>query len=94
MQVDEESFWFCSMVSGTRSSWEQRKRRYCVMKRCSYHRNAYRRAVYTRFNYPNTDYVFQAGDARYEDINHDGNIDYRDVYAWAMVTPVYRWLWF
>lgn len=35
--------------------------------------------VYTRFNYPNTDYVFQAGDARYEDINHDGNIDYRDI---------------
>jgi hypothetical protein len=32
-----------------------------------------------RFNYPNTDYVFQPGDAIYEDINHDGNIDSRDV---------------
>jgi TonB-linked SusC/RagA family outer membrane protein len=32
-----------------------------------------------RFNYPSTDYTFQAGDARYEDINHDGNIDYKDV---------------
>lgn len=35
--------------------------------------------VYMRFNYPNTDYVFQPGDAIYEDINHDGNIDSRDV---------------
>lgn len=35
--------------------------------------------VAMRFNYPNTDYKFQAGDARYEDINHDGNIDYKDV---------------
>ena len=32
-----------------------------------------------RFDYPNTDYVFQAGDAMYEDINHDGNINYMDV---------------
>ena len=35
--------------------------------------------VYMRFNYPNTDYIFQPGDAMYEDINHDGNIDSRDV---------------
>lgn len=35
--------------------------------------------VRMRFNYPNTDYVFQPGDAMYEDINHDGNIDSRDV---------------
>lgn len=35
--------------------------------------------VYMRFNYPNTDYVFQPGDAIYEDINNDGNIDSRDV---------------
>lgn len=35
--------------------------------------------VYMRFNYPNTDYTFQPGDAIYEDINHDGNIDKRDV---------------
>lgn len=35
--------------------------------------------VYMRFNYPNTDYIFQPGDARYEDVNHDGNIDYKDV---------------
>ena len=35
--------------------------------------------VYMRFNYPKTDYIFQPGDAIYEDINKDGNIDSRDV---------------
>ncbi|MFL5745758.1 MAG: SusC/RagA family TonB-linked outer membrane protein [Niastella sp.] len=35
--------------------------------------------VYMRFNYPNVDYLFQPGDAIYEDINHDGNINYMDV---------------
>jgi len=35
--------------------------------------------VYMRYNYPNVDYTFQAGDAIYEDINHDGNIDYMDM---------------
>ena len=35
--------------------------------------------IYMRFNYPNIDYVFQPGDAIYEDINHDGNINYMDV---------------
>jgi len=35
--------------------------------------------VLMRFNYPTVDYVFQPGDAKYEDVNHDGNIDSRDV---------------
>lgn len=35
--------------------------------------------VYMRFSYPSIDYVFQPGDAMYEDINHDGNINYMDV---------------
>ncbi|MEQ1799755.1 MAG: SusC/RagA family TonB-linked outer membrane protein, partial [Lacibacter sp.] len=35
--------------------------------------------IYMRFNYPSTDYTFQPGDAMYEDINHDGNINYMDV---------------
>ncbi len=35
--------------------------------------------IYMRFSYPTVDYVFQPGDAMYEDINHDGNIDYMDV---------------
>lgn len=35
--------------------------------------------VYMRFNYPTVDYTFQPGDAIYEDINNDGNINYMDV---------------
>ncbi|MCS3797296.1 SusC/RagA family TonB-linked outer membrane protein [Niastella sp. OAS944] len=35
--------------------------------------------VYMHFNYPTVDYTFQEGDAMYEDINHDGNINYMDV---------------
>ncbi|MGN7787565.1 SusC/RagA family TonB-linked outer membrane protein [Niabella sp. 22666] len=35
--------------------------------------------IYMRFAYPTVDYTFQPGDAMYEDINHDGNIDYKDV---------------
>lgn len=35
--------------------------------------------VYMRFNYPTVDYLFQPGDAIYEDINNDGNINYMDV---------------
>lgn len=35
--------------------------------------------VRMRFNYPNTNYIFQAGDAIYEDINHDGNINEDDI---------------
>ncbi|HSJ69211.1 MAG TPA: hypothetical protein VK921_16135, partial [Anditalea sp.] len=31
------------------------------------------------FNYPNNGYEFQPGDAMYEDINNDGNIDYKDL---------------
>ncbi|MCA5003836.1 SusC/RagA family TonB-linked outer membrane protein [Sphingobacterium bovistauri] len=35
--------------------------------------------IYMRFNYPTVDYVFQAGDAMYEDINFDGVIDHKDI---------------
>jgi hypothetical protein len=35
--------------------------------------------VYMRFNYPTASYIFQPGDAMYEDVNHDGNINYMDV---------------
>ena len=31
------------------------------------------------YNFPSVNYEFQPGDAKYEDINHDGNIDYLDV---------------
>jgi len=32
-----------------------------------------------KFNYPSIGYTFQPGDAMYEDINHDGNINYQDI---------------
>jgi TonB-linked SusC/RagA family outer membrane protein len=35
--------------------------------------------IQMRFNYPATDYLFKPGDAIYDDINHDGNIDYKDI---------------
>jgi hypothetical protein len=35
--------------------------------------------VYMKFNYPSINYTFQPGDAMYEDINHDGNINYMDI---------------
>ncbi len=35
--------------------------------------------VQTRFNYPQSTYVFQPGDAKYADLNHDGNINFQDV---------------
>ncbi|WP_460894192.1 SusC/RagA family TonB-linked outer membrane protein [Rufibacter soli] len=40
-----------------------------------------------RFGYPSIDYVFQPGDAIYEDINHDGNIDYKDVVYLGNANP-------
>jgi TonB-linked SusC/RagA family outer membrane protein len=35
--------------------------------------------VYMKFNYPSIGYTFQPGDAMYEDVNHDGNINFQDV---------------
>jgi len=35
--------------------------------------------VFMRYNYPNVDYVFQAGDAIYDDVNKDGNINEDDL---------------
>lgn len=35
--------------------------------------------VQMMFTYPTIAYEFQPGDAMYEDINHDGNIDYKDI---------------
>ncbi len=35
--------------------------------------------IQMRFNYPATDYQFKPGDSMYDDINHDGNIDYKDI---------------
>lgn len=45
--------------------------------------------VQMRFYYPTNTYVFQPGDAKYEDVNHDGNIDYRDVVYLGNGNPKY-----
>ncbi|WP_206684034.1 SusC/RagA family TonB-linked outer membrane protein [Pontibacter beigongshangensis] len=39
------------------------------------------------FNYPSIGYEFQPGDAIYEDINHDGNIDYMDIVYLGNANP-------
>lgn len=43
--------------------------------------------IYMRFNYPVANYVFQPGDAIYEDVNHDGNINYLDVVYLGNANP-------
>ena len=45
--------------------------------------------VYMKFNYPSIGYTFQPGDAMYEDINHDGNINYQDVVYLGNSNPKY-----
>lgn len=45
--------------------------------------------VQTRFNFPATNYPFKPGDAQYEDVNHDGNINYQDVVYLGNGTPKY-----
>jgi TonB-linked SusC/RagA family outer membrane protein len=43
--------------------------------------------VYMRYGFPATDYTFQPGDAMYDDINHDGNINEDDVVYLGNGTP-------
>lgn len=45
--------------------------------------------VYMKFNYPSIGYTFQPGDAMYEDINHDGNINYQDIVYLGNSVPKY-----
>lgn len=45
--------------------------------------------VYMRFNYPSIGYVFQPGDARYVDINNDGNINLQDVVYLGDYMPLF-----
>ena len=40
-----------------------------------------------RFWYPSVGYEFQAGDAKYADINHDGNINSQDIVYLGDVNP-------
>ncbi|HJD76523.1 MAG TPA: TonB-dependent receptor [Bacteroides reticulotermitis] len=44
--------------------------------------------VRMRFSYPSIGYEFQAGDAMYEDINNDGNIDYKDIVYLGNASPI------
>jgi TonB-linked SusC/RagA family outer membrane protein len=45
--------------------------------------------TYMRFGYPVADYEFQPGDARYKDINHDGNINYQDIVYLGDYNPLF-----
>jgi hypothetical protein len=45
--------------------------------------------VYMRFGYPTVDYEFQPGDARYKDINNDGNINYQDIVYLGDYNPLF-----
>jgi TonB-linked SusC/RagA family outer membrane protein len=45
--------------------------------------------VYMRFGYPTVDYQFQPGDARYVDLNHDGNINYQDIAYLGDYNPLF-----
>ena len=41
-----------------------------------------------RFWYPTNSYEFQPGDAKYEDVNYDGNIDYMDIVYLGNANPL------
>jgi TonB-linked SusC/RagA family outer membrane protein len=45
--------------------------------------------VYMKFGYPSIDYQFQAGDARYKDINNDGNINDLDIVYLGDANPLF-----
>ncbi|MGG9963166.1 SusC/RagA family TonB-linked outer membrane protein [Ferruginibacter sp. SUN106] len=45
--------------------------------------------IFMKFNYPSIGYTFQPGDAMYEDINHDGNINYQDIVYLGNSNPKY-----
>jgi hypothetical protein len=42
-----------------------------------------------KFGYPSVDYSFMPGDARYKDINHDGNINYQDIVYLGDYNPLF-----
>jgi len=44
--------------------------------------------VQMRFWYPTNGYVFEPGDAKYGDINYDGNIDYKDIVYLGDANPL------
>jgi TonB-linked SusC/RagA family outer membrane protein len=48
-----------------------------------------RAPVYMQFGYPSIAYVFQPGDARYQDMNSDGNINYQDIVYLGDYNPLF-----
>ncbi len=54
----------------------------------TYDNNGNRVPVQMRFAYPSIGYQFQPGDAKYGDINHDGNIDYQDIVYLGNANPL------
>lgn len=45
--------------------------------------------AYMKFGYPSVNYQFKPGDARYKDINHDGNINYQDIVYLGDYNPLF-----
>jgi TonB-linked SusC/RagA family outer membrane protein len=54
----------------------------------TYDSNGNKEAVHMKFWYPSVGYQFQAGDARYVDINHDGNINSQDIVYLGSMNPL------
>lgn len=48
-----------------------------------------RAPVYMRFGYPTVDYTFKPGDAKYVDLNNDGNINYQDIAYLGDYNPLF-----
>lgn len=51
--------------------------------------NGRQQEVRMKFGYPSINYEFQAGDAMYEDINHDGNINEQDIVYLGDYNPLF-----
>ncbi len=54
----------------------------------TYDASGNKQAVYMKFWYPSVGYQFQPGDAKYVDINHDGNINSQDIVYLGSVNPL------
>jgi TonB-linked SusC/RagA family outer membrane protein len=54
----------------------------------TYNATGERMPVQMQFWYPTNGYIFEAGDARYGDINYDGNINYMDIVYLGNANPL------
>ena len=55
----------------------------------TYNEKGERVPVQMKFNYPSNGYEFQAGDAKYKDVNNDGNIDAQDIVYLGNAMPLF-----